>query len=112
MDNQHRKIVGYRELTQVEIDLMNEIKAKGKELLALHDRVVELIGEQDRLPAIKAAADHNAKCMSYMLPPEQDADVVARHEIAEPRRWAAIAKTDLQKGIMALVRAVAQPTDC
>lgn len=32
MDNQHRKIVGYRELTQEEINLMNEIKEKGKEL--------------------------------------------------------------------------------
>lgn len=112
MDNQHRKIVGYRELTQAEIDLMNEIKAKGKELLALHDKVVELIGEQDLVPAIMAAADHNSKGMSYMIPPKQDADVMARHAIAEPRRWASIGKTDLQKGIMALVRAVAQPTDC
>lgn len=32
MENQHRKINGYRELTQAEIDLMNEIKAKGAEL--------------------------------------------------------------------------------
>ena len=32
MDNQHRKIVGYRELTQEEINLMNEIKERGKEL--------------------------------------------------------------------------------
>lgn len=32
MDNQHRKIKGYRELTQAEIDLMNEIKTKGAEL--------------------------------------------------------------------------------
>lgn len=32
MENQHRKIVGYRELTQDEIDLMNQIKEKGKEL--------------------------------------------------------------------------------
>ena len=32
MDNQHRKISGYRELSQEEVDLMNEIKQKGKEL--------------------------------------------------------------------------------
>lgn len=32
MDNQHRKIVGYRELTLDEINLMNEVKEKGKEL--------------------------------------------------------------------------------
>ena len=28
MDNQHRQITGYRELTQTEIDAMNQIKAK------------------------------------------------------------------------------------
>ena len=29
MENQHRKITRYRELSQEEIDLMNEIKALG-----------------------------------------------------------------------------------
>ena len=37
MDNQHRKISGYRELSQTEIDLMNDIKAKGKELGVMID---------------------------------------------------------------------------
>ncbi len=32
MDNQHRLIKGYRELTESEIALMNEIKEKGAEL--------------------------------------------------------------------------------
>lgn len=32
MENQHRKISGYRELNQGEIDAMNEVKAKGAEL--------------------------------------------------------------------------------
>jgi len=32
MDNQHRQIKGYRELSQTEIDLMNKIKSKGAEL--------------------------------------------------------------------------------
>lgn len=32
MENQHRKIKGYRELNQEEIDLMNEIKEQGKAL--------------------------------------------------------------------------------
>ncbi len=36
MENQHRKIEGYRELSQDEIDLMNEIKVKGEELKSLH----------------------------------------------------------------------------
>ena len=32
MENQHRKINGYSELTQEQIDLMNKIKTKGNEL--------------------------------------------------------------------------------
>lgn len=32
MDNQHREIKGYRELSQAEGDLVNEIKAKGAEM--------------------------------------------------------------------------------
>lgn len=43
MDNQHRKIAGYRELTQAEIDLMNRIKAKGAELLELQAELVDLL---------------------------------------------------------------------
>lgn len=39
MDNQHRKITGYRELSQQDIDLMNKIKAKAAEV---GDLVAEL----------------------------------------------------------------------
>lgn len=41
MDNQHRKISGYRELTQADIDLMNEIKAEGPRLQALIDKITD-----------------------------------------------------------------------
>lgn len=72
MDNQHRKISGYRELGQAEIDLMNEIKAVGPTLEALLDKLYS-----------RPDLDH---------------------------RWVAIGKTHLQEGLMALTRAVAQPT--
>ena len=39
MENQHRKIKGYRELSQAEIDAMNEIKAKGIELGELVEKL-------------------------------------------------------------------------
>jgi len=32
MDNQHRKIKGYRDLSQVEIDAMNAVKGKAAEV--------------------------------------------------------------------------------
>lgn len=72
MDNQHRQIKGYRELSQVEIDLMNEVKAKGAELGEL-------------VKKLKANANLD-------------------------QRWVSIGATDLQTGLMALTRSVAQPT--
>ena len=39
MDNQHRKITGYRELTQAEIDSMNECKELERSLKDLIQRL-------------------------------------------------------------------------
>ena len=39
MENQHRKIKGYRELGQEEIDLMNEIKEKAAEVGELCEKL-------------------------------------------------------------------------
>lgn len=81
MDNQHKKIKGYRDLTQAEIDIMNKIKAIAEE-------VNELLSS-----------------ISYGNP----AGGEAPEGIADAR-WYMIAKTDLQKGFMALVRSIAKPT--
>lgn len=72
MDNQHKKIKGYRDLSQEEIDLMNE----GKELS------------------------------------QKVGDFISKLEANESldKRWVAIGKTDLQKGFMAAIRSIAQPT--
>ncbi|GAA0638155.1 hypothetical protein GCM10010174_70000 [Kutzneria viridogrisea] len=64
---------GYRDLTQAEVDLINEIKAQGEQLGQLVDKVRATDGVD--------------------------------------QRWASIAATDMQTGLMALVRAVAQPTN-
>ena len=72
MENQHRKIKGYRELNQEEIDLMNEIKEKGVELGELVNKLRNAGSSFDQ-------------------------------------RWVAIGATDLQTGLMALTRSVAQP---
>lgn len=82
MENQHRKIKGYRELTQEEIDLMNEIKQKGIEL----DDLVE-------------------KLSTYTLD-QVPADL---RTDSQAQRWISIGKTHLQQGLMALTRAVAKP---
>lgn len=72
MDNQHKKITGYRDLSQDEIDAMNAIKAVAGQVENLMQRLEEVPIDLDM-------------------------------------RWWAIGKTDLQKGFMALTRAVAQP---
>lgn len=77
MDNQHRKIKGYRELNQDEIDLMNKIKEKGEELGQLCN--------------------------------ELNVYHVETGSHAIDQKWLDIGKTELQKGIMSLVRAVAMP---
>ncbi|MDB5802265.1 MAG: hypothetical protein JWL63_3204 [Rhodocyclales bacterium] len=71
MENQHKHITGYRDLSKAEIDAMNEIKSKGNELDTLIEKL-RLIDGVDQ-------------------------------------RAIAIAKTELQTGIMWLTRAVAKP---
>lgn len=39
MDNQHKRIAGYRDLSQAEIDLMNEAKALEAQVNGLIDRL-------------------------------------------------------------------------
>lgn len=110
MENQHRKIKGYRELSQEEIDLMNKIKEKGAELGALIAEISAYLGEVDGSTRAKRVAAHNAKGGSYMKPGEQiDPEITERFAEAEPHRWVAIAKTDFQTGLMALTRSIAQP---
>jgi hypothetical protein len=72
MKDQHTKIKGYRDLSQEEIDLMNEAKALAEQVGTLVDKIESTDGTD--------------------------------------KRWAAIGKTDLQKGFMSLIRSVAQPT--
>ena len=71
MENQHKKIKGYRDLTKAEIDAMNAIKSEGERLKFLIEEM--------------------------------------REEVSLDQRWVSIAETHLQQGIMAAVRAVAQP---
>jgi hypothetical protein len=75
VDNQHKKIKGYRDLTEEEIALMNETK------------------------------DLASKCGDFC----QKLHLAECNGSEIDRRWLAIAKTDLQKGFMSLVRSVAKP---
>lgn len=92
MDNQHKLIKGYRDLSQAEIDLMNEVKAKAEEVGELVQRVVA------NMEAI------------YENLPDQENEESLRVIKAGPYRWVESGKEDLQVGFMKLVRSIAQPT--
>lgn len=81
MENQHKMITGYRDLSQEEIDLMNRIKAAAEAVGAL------------------------LKDIPYGNPGGGDAPAGCADA-----RWYAIARTHLQEGFMALTRSIAKPT--
>lgn len=85
---QQPKITGYRQLNEQEAGLMNKIKAKGLELEALVSELNSYLVAQN---ASAAGVE------------------VGRIELAQPQKWLSVGKTDLQTGLMALIRAVAQP---
>ena len=117
MDNQRRKIAGYRELSPEEIDLMNRIKAKGAELLALQAELAGRLStdlEAKRSSAIRSVAgkEFNGTPYNEHTGATDECIEFRRFQASEPLRWAALGKTDIQTGVMALVRAVAQPGGC
>jgi hypothetical protein len=85
MENQHKKITGYRDLSQAEIDLMNRVKAHAEATAALLQEVSDLRGD-------------------VSLPTDLDLD-----QQQESGRCLALAKTNLQTGQMWFVRAIALP---
>ncbi|MHA6913002.1 DUF7681 family protein [Ralstonia pseudosolanacearum] len=96
MDNQHKLITGYRDLTEDEVALMNEVKAKAAEVGTLVEKL------RGCLPAFKIEGN-----------PVQVGDqtlVAVSDEAYETDRWMTIGQDHLQQGFMALTRAVARPT--
>jgi hypothetical protein len=110
MKDQHEKIKGYRDLSQEEIDLMNRIKATGAELLALQAEVACRLETATEIKAQAAVKAQEGTGFNVYQGASDEAQEWRRFNAAEPKRWAAIAKTDIQTGLMALTRAVAQPS--
>lgn len=86
MENQHRKIAGYRELSQTEIDAMNRVKtlAGGVGQLCIDMR-------------------EQVQAMPFDT-------LVQRAERAEALRWLDAGEMQLQQGFMAITRSIARPT--
>lgn len=74
------KIVGYRQLSQAEADLMNEGKALAVQVGAWIEKLQGMGQKTDEVPS------------------------------GLDQRWVAIGKTQLQQGFMAAIMGIAQPT--
>lgn len=60
MDNQHKKISGYRDLSQEEIDAMNGVKAEEARFNGLIDHLRSLPGVDQRQVSIAATVGEEA----------------------------------------------------
>nr|WP_274620868.1 MULTISPECIES: hypothetical protein [Acinetobacter calcoaceticus/baumannii complex] len=78
--------------------MMNEIKALGPQIQSIIEKVQSHVSTQR----------YNCKCDAGQQ--VHNVDEWDRLEAATPERFAAMAKTEFQTGLMYLVRAVAQPT--
>lgn len=92
-------VKGYRSLTQAEVDLMN----KGKELGQQMQSYVDEVAAHLSLQYAGCIVGENEE------PPNEILAELARVAKAEPQRWLSIGRTDLQRGLMATIRAIAQP---
>lgn len=95
MDNQHKQIKGYRDLSQEEIDLMNKIKTLAEQVGELVDEIIT-----------KAIQDINNYECDDDDPNSDDTEDVLHDAV----KWVFCAKKDLQLGFMQLTRAIAKPT--
>jgi hypothetical protein len=91
------KITGYRQLSEADAALMNEAKA-------LAERCGAFIAKLQDLPSATSLGDGRQAF--------KDGELVhlADGEPSIDMRWLHIGKTDLQRGFMAVIRSIAQPT--
>lgn len=90
------RIAGYRQLSEAEQQIINEIKALGAKI----EGHCAMIGSHLRTQRAEAGITGSTAA--------GDAEL-ARLNATAPERWLSIARTDFQTALMALTRAVAQP---
>lgn len=82
------KITGYRPLSEAEVELMNEGKALAEQVGAWIKRL------KGHIPADRNLGDYHPGLVHPAL----------------DQRWVSIGAIDLQRGFMAVIRGIAQPT--
>lgn len=79
------KITGYRQLSETEVALMNEGKALAEQCGAYIKKLREYVPDNGNGPAVAPGGSLD-------------------------QRWISIGSTDLQRGFMAVIRGIAQPS--
>ncbi|MGD9676510.1 MAG: hypothetical protein AB7V19_07495 [Candidatus Bipolaricaulia bacterium] len=92
MDNQHKKITGYRDLTAEEIEAMNNLKAIGNQM-------------DDALAFIESTFAPTPGRQTGQAERDRVSPVTGSYDA----RQLALARTCLEEGVMHAVRAIAQP---
>ena len=85
------KITGYRQLGELEVSIMNEGKALAEQC---GEYITKLRAHGDIARGITSLKDSELAPSILML----------------DQRWISIGATDLQRGFMAVIRGIAQPT--
>lgn len=82
MENQHRKIAGYRDLSQTEIDLMNEAKALERKFNSLIDKLRSTAGLDQRNVALAQTHGEDAfmRAVRAVAQPERQTEETAKFE--------------------------------
>lgn len=90
-------VTGYRDLTEVELAMVNRVKKMGTQIEALVFEIdAHINAQKDRA---RIALDGTAALAEG-----------SRLRRAQPDKWLVLAVQDLQAGLMKLTRAVAQPS--
>lgn len=97
MDNQHKFIRGYRDLSEEEVALINDIKAHAEATKNIWEKVNDLT-QKASLELVANVGDFISVEMEESL-----------NALDQACDWANEARKDLQTGYMKLIRAVAKP---
>lgn len=91
MSNPNPMFQGYRELSEAEVALIEEVKQHAEKTRSLLSRIEHFCIDRHEADKVKP-------------------EYVPHSVITEPMRWSGIARTELQQGFMSLTRAIAAPT--
>lgn len=101
---------GHRVMTPEQIALIEKVRALGIAIESvINETKAANTKSRNTLEGFRRAANGSCDDATVRMMTAQAVVLENRFNAAEPERWLAMARTDLQCGLMKLTRAVAQP---